>query len=138
MVSEPLVLLAAGGTGGHLFPAEALAAELGRRGVAVELVTDPRAREYAHDFPARRIHSVASATFDTFRDEVDWLAETVIARNAAGVVAIELSTAAHRRLGLAELRMGVGEAGQEQAGHGQEQRHTGGAQGVVHHGPPGQ
>ena len=60
--APPLVALAAGGTGGHLFPAEALAVELLARGVAVELVTDARAVQYAAKFPARAVHAVSSAT----------------------------------------------------------------------------
>ncbi|MDX7952259.1 UDP-N-acetylglucosamine--N-acetylmuramyl-(pentapeptide) pyrophosphoryl-undecaprenol N-acetylglucosamine transferase [Lichenihabitans sp. Uapishka_5] len=56
------VLLAAGGTGGHLFPAEALARVLLARGVAVELMTDTRALAYAGQFPARAVHAVPSAT----------------------------------------------------------------------------
>jgi UDP-N-acetylglucosamine--N-acetylmuramyl-(pentapeptide) pyrophosphoryl-undecaprenol N-acetylglucosamine transferase len=55
-------LIAAGGTGGHLFPAESLAAELGRRGHTVDLVTDERADKYGRAFPARAIHIVPSAT----------------------------------------------------------------------------
>ena len=40
--SEQLIVLAAGGTGGHVFPAEALAAELTRRGYRLSLITDRR------------------------------------------------------------------------------------------------
>ena len=54
------VLVAAGGTGGHLFPAEALAAVLNTRGVTVELATDHRAEKYSGAFPA--VHVIPSAT----------------------------------------------------------------------------
>lgn len=57
-----IVLLAAGGTGGHLFPAEALAHELKAGGYSVHLVTDSRAERYAGQFPADEIHVVPSAT----------------------------------------------------------------------------
>ncbi len=55
-------MLMAGGTGGHLFPAMALAQELGRRGHVVELMTDHRVESYGADFPASAIHIVPSAT----------------------------------------------------------------------------
>ena len=56
------ILLAAGGTGGHLFPAAALASALISRGAAVELATDGRALKYGQDFPARAVHAFPSAT----------------------------------------------------------------------------
>lgn len=61
-MAKGTILLAAGGTGGHLFPAEALAHELKARGWSVHLVTDERASRYASSFPADHIHAVSSAT----------------------------------------------------------------------------
>ena len=56
------ILLAAGGTGGHLFPAEALAGVLQARGLSVDLVTDTRAARYAGHFPARALHVLPADT----------------------------------------------------------------------------
>ena len=56
-MSAPFVL-AAGGTGGHLFPAIALAGELLGRGRQVHLVTDSRTEALAGELPGVAIHSV--------------------------------------------------------------------------------
>ncbi|MDX8467598.1 undecaprenyldiphospho-muramoylpentapeptide beta-N-acetylglucosaminyltransferase [Mesorhizobium sp. VK23B] len=61
-MSKGVILLAAGGTGGHLFPAEALAHELNERGWKVHLATDHRAERYSRQFPAVEVHSIPSAT----------------------------------------------------------------------------
>src|SRR5712672_2100988 len=62
MDTAPLILLAAGGTGGHLFPAEALGGELIRRGYPVRLATDSRALRYSGLFSKDTIDVVPSAT----------------------------------------------------------------------------
>ena len=60
--TSPLILLAAGGTGGHLFPAEALGVELMKRGFRVRLATDARALRYSGLFSRDTIDVVPSET----------------------------------------------------------------------------
>ena len=57
------IVLSAGGTGGHLFPAQALAAELLRRGRRIVVMTDARGKNYGSNFPGAEIEAVPSATF---------------------------------------------------------------------------
>jgi UDP-N-acetylglucosamine--N-acetylmuramyl-(pentapeptide) pyrophosphoryl-undecaprenol N-acetylglucosamine transferase len=56
-------VLSAGGTAGHLYPAQALAGELQRRGKTVVVMTDARFANYATAFPNVRIETVPSAAF---------------------------------------------------------------------------
>lgn len=60
---KPLVVIAAGGTGGHMFPAQAFADEMRARGWMIALVTDERGRKYAKDFPCDWKQEVEAATF---------------------------------------------------------------------------
>ncbi len=60
----PLLLIAAGGTGGHMFPAQALAEAMVRRGWRVKLSTDARGARYTGGFPhVVQVEQAASATF---------------------------------------------------------------------------
>jgi UDP-N-acetylglucosamine--N-acetylmuramyl-(pentapeptide) pyrophosphoryl-undecaprenol N-acetylglucosamine transferase len=88
METAPLILLAAGGTGGHLFPAEALGVELIRRGLRVRLVTDARALRYSGLFSKDTIDVVPSATV---RGRTPWsLAYTGLMLAAGTTVAYNL------------------------------------------------
>lgn len=62
--TSPLLLIAAGGTGGHMFPAQALAEAMLRRGWRVKLTTDARGARYTGGFPhSTEIEEIPSATF---------------------------------------------------------------------------
>jgi UDP-N-acetylglucosamine--N-acetylmuramyl-(pentapeptide) pyrophosphoryl-undecaprenol N-acetylglucosamine transferase len=58
----PSILLAAGGTGGHVFPAEALARELLARGLRVGLVTDRRGGAFGDALPEVTVHRIHAAS----------------------------------------------------------------------------
>ncbi|WP_299370381.1 UDP-N-acetylglucosamine--N-acetylmuramyl-(pentapeptide) pyrophosphoryl-undecaprenol N-acetylglucosamine transferase [uncultured Tateyamaria sp.] len=63
-MTQPLLLIAAGGTGGHMFPAQALAEAMLARGWRVKLSTDARGARYTGGFPhTTQIEQISSATF---------------------------------------------------------------------------
>jgi UDP-N-acetylglucosamine--N-acetylmuramyl-(pentapeptide) pyrophosphoryl-undecaprenol N-acetylglucosamine transferase len=83
MADAPLILLAAGGTGGHLFPAEALATALMKRGLRVRLVTDERAIRYSGLFSTDMIDVVPS---ETVRGRTPWALARTGAMLGAGTI----------------------------------------------------
>ncbi|MCW5747944.1 MAG: undecaprenyldiphospho-muramoylpentapeptide beta-N-acetylglucosaminyltransferase [Alphaproteobacteria bacterium] len=56
------VVLAAGGTGGHVFPAESLAGELARRGLPLALLTDDRGRQWQGALAELPVHRVRAGS----------------------------------------------------------------------------
>lgn len=63
-MTSPLLIIAAGGTGGHMFPAQALAEVMLARGWRVKLSTDARGARYTGGFPHTvEIQQISSATF---------------------------------------------------------------------------
>ena len=61
-MTNKVCVAAAGGTGGHMFPAEALSRELAARGWRIVLATDRRGEQYAHAFPAEERIALDAAT----------------------------------------------------------------------------
>ena len=88
------VVLAAGGTGGHMFPAEALARELIARGVDIALVTDAHGGAFRGDL----------ASVETFRIAAGAMAGAGLSRQLRSVVALGIGYLQARR----HLRTGEG------------------------------
>ncbi|MDB5407487.1 MAG: murG [Rhodospirillales bacterium] len=94
--SAPIVL-AAGGTGGHMFPAEALARELVARGAAVALVTDRRGQAFGGDLDGAGVatHRIRAGRFDSgMLGKVRGFAELLLGIAQAGGVLRRIAPAA--------------------------------------------
>ena len=68
MKLKPVLLIAAGGTGGHMFPAQALAWEFKKLGWSVVLVTDKRGARFSDTFPPEVTKFVQNSSSLRFRD----------------------------------------------------------------------
>lgn len=74
-----VIVLSAGGTGGHLFPAQALADALVLRGRDIVVMTDTRFSNYATAFPRARIQTVPSSPLNTITAPFKIMAGVAIA-----------------------------------------------------------
>jgi UDP-N-acetylglucosamine--N-acetylmuramyl-(pentapeptide) pyrophosphoryl-undecaprenol N-acetylglucosamine transferase len=84
-MSGRLVILASGGTGGHMFPAEALASALLARGHRVALVTDRRGQAFADRLPEVALHRIPAGRLDTgLVGKAMGIAEMIFGTLAAG------------------------------------------------------
>lgn len=62
MSEDKLIMLSAGGTGGHVMPAQALALDLLSRGYKVELITDKRGMKYVEAFEGVPLNEIYAGT----------------------------------------------------------------------------
>ena len=89
------IILAAGGTGGHIFPAEALARELVERGRAVALMTDRRGQSFGDRVPGVATHRVLAGRFDAGAlGKLRGIAELMLGTAQAGIILRRLRPAA--------------------------------------------
>ena len=110
MADAPLLVIAAGGTGGHMFPAQALAEEMLARGWRVRLATDARGARFADEFPGpveRRI--TASASFAQGASLQRATAPFAVAAGAVASIAGDAARPAGLRGGLRRLPGAAGD-----------------------------
>ena len=105
-----VIVLSAGGTGGHLFPAQALAGELVKRGREIVVMTDARFANYATHFPGATIATVPSSPFNAISAPFKIAAGVVVA--LLKLIKIE----AGRGDRLWRLSVGAGDAGGHRLG----------------------
>jgi UDP-N-acetylglucosamine--N-acetylmuramyl-(pentapeptide) pyrophosphoryl-undecaprenol N-acetylglucosamine transferase len=86
MTGNRHIVLAAGGTGGHMVPAHVLAQELAARGYQVSLITDERGQAFPGLFPGVPKHLVPAATLVLSRPGtwISGLRTLIEGREAAG------------------------------------------------------
>lgn len=82
-MSRPRLLIAAGGTGGHIFPARAVAETLVQAGWQIRLVTDARGLRHAHGFPGEGVDQIEAAT-PLVKNPVRAMANMMIVMNGFG------------------------------------------------------
>jgi UDP-N-acetylglucosamine--N-acetylmuramyl-(pentapeptide) pyrophosphoryl-undecaprenol N-acetylglucosamine transferase len=92
--SKPLIMLAAGGTGGHIFPAEALARQLLVRGLRVCLVTDQRGGRFSADLTDVPVHRIrARGLGGSFLAKISGAVEMVVGTAQAAALIARLKPA---------------------------------------------
>ena len=69
--NKPYIMIAAGGSGGHLFSADAVSNELRKRNYRIILLTDKRVKRFLDNFKADKIILVPSDTF-TNKGFIKW------------------------------------------------------------------
>jgi UDP-N-acetylglucosamine--N-acetylmuramyl-(pentapeptide) pyrophosphoryl-undecaprenol N-acetylglucosamine transferase len=95
MAKSTPIVLAAGGTGGHMFPAEALASELLARGRVVALVTDRRGQSFGERVPDITTLRIRAGRFDVgLLGKVVGVAELIVGIAQAALKLRALSPAA--------------------------------------------
>ena len=63
-IIKPLLIIAAGGTGGHIFPAQALSDSILDEGWRVKFFTDSRGVKFSNEFhPKIDLVKISSSTF---------------------------------------------------------------------------
>ncbi|MBI1776975.1 MAG: undecaprenyldiphospho-muramoylpentapeptide beta-N-acetylglucosaminyltransferase [Proteobacteria bacterium] len=88
IVTRRLIALAAGGSGGHMFPAAALAEALARRGYALTLITDRRGQAF----------TVAGGEVEIHRIRASGLGDRSLTRKLLGVIELGFGLIEARQL----------------------------------------